>query len=121
MKPAPPTPLATKPLILTPKDEFILKQFSEYRLLTSQEITALCYSNGSHTYARARLSALSGNQDITDKDLAYDYPLYRLGFPTGKRGRNERFFALSLTGARLLHSLGIPGAWYVRPSRLCTY
>jgi len=121
MKPASPTPSATTPLILTPKDEVVLRQFAEYRLLTAQEITALCYSNGSHTYARARLSALSGNQDITAESLTYGYPLYRLGFPTGNRGRNEKIFALSLTGARMLHSLGIPGAWYVRPSRLRTY
>jgi hypothetical protein len=110
-----------KPLIPAPRDEAILKQFAEYRFLTAQEITVLCYSKGSYTYARARLSALSGNRDITDKDLAYDYPLYRIGFPTGNRGRNEKIFALSLTGARMLHSLGIPGAWYVRPSRLRTY
>jgi Replication-relaxation len=109
------------PLILTPKDEEILKQFAKFRLLTAQEITALCYSTGSHTYARSRLSALSGNQDITDEALTYGYPLYRIGFPTGKPGRNEKIFALSLTGARTLHSLGIPGAWYIRPSRLRTY
>jgi hypothetical protein len=135
MKPAPfPHPQPT-PLILTPKDEEILKQFAKFRLLSAQEVTHLCYSGwvgknpnangklptGSHTYARSRLSALSGNQDITDKDVAYDYPLYRIGFPTGKPGRNEKIFALSLTGARILHSLGIPGAWYIRPSRLRTY
>jgi hypothetical protein len=98
-----------------------LKQFKEYRLLTSREITALCYSKGSHTYARSRLSALAGNKDLTDKALTYGYPLLRLGFPTGNRGRNEKIFALSLTGARMLHSLGIPDAWYIRPSRLRTY
>jgi hypothetical protein len=99
----------------------ILKQFEEYRLLTAQEITALCYSTGSHTYARSRLSALSGNQDITAEGFTYGYPLYRLGFPTGNRGRNEKIFALSLTGRRMLDSLGIPDAWYIRPSRLRTY
>jgi hypothetical protein len=109
------------PLILSPKDQHILKLFAKFRLLTAQEITAFCYSKGSLTYARSRLAALSGNQDITDKDLAYGYPLWRFSFPTGNRGNNERIFALSLTGARILHSLGIPGAWYLRPSRLRTY
>jgi hypothetical protein len=121
MKPASPTPSATTPLILTPKDEIILKKLAEYRLLTSQEITALCYSNGSHTYARARLSALSGNQDITAGGLTYGYPLWRWSFPTGNRGRNEKIFALSLTGARMLEQLGYPLPWHVKPSKLRTF
>jgi len=125
MKPAPfphPQPVRAQtgltPLILTPKDEVILKQFSEYRLLTSQEITALCYSNGSHTYARARLSALSGNQDITAEGLTYGYPLWRWSFPTGNRGRNEKIFALSLTGARMRERLGYPLPWHIKPAKL---
>ena len=121
MKPVPFPHPQPSPLILTPKDEAILKQFVEYRFLTAQEVTALCYSKGSLTYARARLSALSGNQDITDEGLTYEFPLWRFGFPTGKRGNNERIFALSLTGSRMLDSLGIPGAWFLRPSRLRTY
>jgi hypothetical protein len=121
MKPASPTPSATTPLILTPKDEVVLRQFAKFRLLTSHEITALCYSKGSHTYARSRLSALSGNQDITDKDFAYDYPLWRCGFPTGNRGRNEKIFALSLTGRQMLERLGIPVSWHMRPEQLRTF
>jgi hypothetical protein len=95
---------------LTTKDETILQAVSEYRFLTAREITALCYSKGSLTYARSRLSALAGNKDLTDKALTYDYPLWRWSFPTGNRGRNEKIFALSLTGSRMLHSLGTPGA-----------
>jgi Replication-relaxation len=110
-----------KPLIPAPRDESILLQFLQYRFLTAHEITALCYSKGSLTYARSRLSALSGNQDITDKDLAYGYPLWRLGFPTGKRGNNERIFSLSLTGRQMLERLGIPVSWHMRVEQLRTF
>jgi hypothetical protein len=121
VKPVPfPHPQPT-PLILTPKDEAILKHFAQWGLLTAREITALCYSKGSHTYARSRLAALSGNQDITDKGLSYDFPLWRWGFPTGKRGMNEKIFSLSLTGSRMLDALGISGAWFLRPARLRAY
>jgi hypothetical protein len=109
------------PLILTPKDEFILQQFAEYRLLTAQEITALFYKHGSHTYARSRLSRLAGNRDLTDDDLTYDYPLYRFGFPTGRLGNHERIFSLSFAGRQLLSSLGIPVSWHFRPAKLRTY
>jgi hypothetical protein len=76
---------------------------------------------GSLTYARSRLAALSGNQDITDKDLAYGYPLWRWSFPSGKRGTNERLFGLSLTGRRMLERLGIPVSWHLRPEQLRTF
>lgn len=109
------------PLIPAPRDEDILKAVAEYHFPTAQEITRLCYSTGSLTYARSRLSALSGNQDITDKALTYDYPLWRIGFPTGKRGNNERIFALSLTGRQMLERLGIPVSWHFRPEQLRTF
>jgi hypothetical protein len=132
---APFPPPQPPPLILTPKDEEILQAFATYRFLTAQEITHLYYSGwvgkklkangsfpiGSLTYARSRLAALSGNQDITDKDLAYGYPLWRAGFPTGKRGANEKILALSLTGRRMLERLGIPVSWHLRPEQLRTF
>jgi hypothetical protein len=122
-------------LILTPKDEAILLQFLKFRSLTAQEITHLCYSGwvgktpkakdsvptGSLTYARSRLSALSGNQDITDKDLAYGYPLWRLGFPTGRRGNQERIWCLSAVGAEIIKRLGHPLPWYLNPAKLRTF
>ena len=136
MKPAPSHKGVPTALLLTPKDENILRLFGKFRLLTAQEITHLCYSGwvgkttpktkdsvptGSLTYARSRLSALSGHQDITDKSLTYGYPLWRVSFPTGKRGTNEKIFALSLTGRQMLEGLGIPVSWHMRPSRLRTF
>jgi hypothetical protein len=108
-------------LILTPKDEDILKYFAEYRFLTAQEITHLCYSKGSLTYARARLSALSGNKDITDKGLNYDFPLWRWRFPTGRAGSQERIWCLSPTGAEIVKQLGRPAPWHINPAKLKTY
>jgi hypothetical protein len=121
MRPVPFPHPQPPPLILTPKDEAILQQFAEYHFLTSQEITALCYSKGSHTYARARCSRLAGNKDLADADLTYEYPLYRWGFPTGRLGNQERIFAISLTGRQILEHLGIPVSFHFRPSRLRTY
>jgi hypothetical protein len=107
--------------MLTPKDEAILQAVATYRFLTSQEITALLFSKGSQTYGRARCSRLAGNQDITDEDLTYDYPLWRFGFPSGRLGNHERIFALSLTGRQILAGLGIPVSWHFRPAKLRTF
>jgi hypothetical protein len=57
---------------------------------------------------------------LTDKALTYDYPLLRLGFPTGKHGNNERIFALSRTGRQMLERLGIPVSWHLRVEQLQT-
>jgi hypothetical protein len=104
-----------KPLILTQKDEAILQQIAEYRFLTAQEITRLCYSQGSHTYARARLSALSGNTDY-----ALGYPLYRLPFPSAQ-GNRERIYTLGSLGREILENLGLNSTWQFKPAKLRTY
>jgi hypothetical protein len=117
MRPVPFPHPQPPPLILTPKDEAIIQAVSQYRFLTAQEITALFYKQGSHTYARSRLSRLAGSKDLTDADVTYDYPLLRFGFPTGRLGNQERIFTLSLTGRQILSGLGIPVSWHFRPSR----
>lgn len=103
------------PLILTSKDEAILKLVAEYHMLTAQEITHLCYSKGSHTYARARLSALAGNTDY-----ALGFPLYRLPFPSA-RGNRERIFTLGSTGRETLENLGLQIDWHFKPAKFRTY
>jgi Replication-relaxation len=120
MSRAPAAKRQPQPLIPSPRDEAILKQFVKYRFLTAQEITRLCYSKASLTFARSRLSALCGNKAITDEDFTEGYPLLRMGFPTGKRGSNEYIFALSLTGRRMLERLGIPVSWHLRIPQLQT-
>jgi hypothetical protein len=119
------------PLILTPKDEEILKYFAEYRFLTAQDIAHLIWVGkpptakasspaSSLTFRRARLSALSGNQDITDEPLTYGYPLWRIGFPTGRLGNQQRIWCLSATGAEIIKQLGHPMPWHVNPAKLVT-
>ena len=125
MNSAPSTPLATKPLILTPKDEEVLKYFAEYRFLNAQEIAHLLWVGktpeakpstpaGSLTFRRARLSALSGNQDITDEPLTHGYPLWRIGFPTGRLGNQQRIWCLSATGAEIIKQPGHPMPWHLK-------
>jgi hypothetical protein len=109
------------PLIPAPRDEVILKQFVRYRFLTAREITALCYSKGSLTYARSRLSALAGNKDVTDDGLTNDYPLWRFGFPTGRLGNQEKIWCLSATGARIIERLGHPLPFYLKIAKLPTF
>jgi hypothetical protein len=117
MNPAP-FPHPQPPLILTPKDEAILQAFATYRFLTSQEIVALLYSQGSKTYGRARCSRLAGNMDVTDKALTYGYPLLRFGFPTGRLGNQEKIYCLSATGARIIERVGHTLPWYLKPAKL---
>jgi hypothetical protein len=114
---AAPKPKPT-PLILTPKDEGCLLALARFRFLTAQEITHLLYSKGSLTYARARLSALAGNKDVTDEDLTNDYPLWRVSYPTGKRGNQERIWCLSATGARIVERLGHTLPFRLKRSKL---
>jgi hypothetical protein len=121
MNSAPAAKRQPKPLIPAPRDEDILKAIAQYRFLTAQEITHLCYSKGSLTYARARLSALCGAQDITDKDFTEGYPIYRFGFPTGRLGNQERIFTISLTGRQILERIGISVPFHLKVAKLRTY
>jgi hypothetical protein len=106
-----PTPQEkTLPLILTPKDEEILRAVYEYRFVTAQDITMLLYSKGSLTYVRSRLAKLSGGRDHAERQY-----LYRFQLPTGKTGNREKVFTLGSLGRETLESLGLKVDWYFRP------
>jgi hypothetical protein len=112
---------AAKTLILSPKDEGMLAAFRVYRYLTALDVAHLgLYSHKSLTFVRERLSRLCGNIDLTDKDFIEGYPLLRFGFP-GVRGNRERIFCLSLSGRKIVESLGYPVSFHVKPAKLATF
>jgi hypothetical protein len=90
MNPAPPSQSNPPPLLLTSRDEEILKLAYKYRFFTYQEILHLLYAKGSRTYVRARASRLAGGHDYTDK-----YYLYRFPLPSAQ-GNRERIYTLGI-------------------------
>lgn len=112
MKPAPfPHPQAP-PLILTGKDEDIVRAAYTYRFLTSQEITALLFAKGSQTYVRERCTRLAGGRDYVDRHYLYRFPL-----PTAQ-GNRERIYTLGSLGRELLESLGLRVDWHFQPHKV---
>ena len=115
MTPAPFPHPQPAPLILSNRDEDILRAVSTYRFVTAKDMCALLYSPKSLTFVRERLSALSGHKDhVTDGS----YPLYRFALPTATIGNRERIYTLSTTGRQILESLGLPVDWHFQPSKV---
>ena len=112
MRSDPPSKTAKSPLVLTPKDEEILRAIYEYRFVTALDIAHLLYAKGSLTYARSCLSQLAGGQDYADRQYLFRFPL-----PTGKAGSRERIYTLGAAGRDWLASIGLPINWYFRPSK----
>jgi hypothetical protein len=105
------TKTATLPLVLTPREEEILRAVSVYRFVTVQDITHLFFSRGSVTYARRMLSRLSGGRDYQEREYLFRFPL-----PSPRRGSPENVYTLGALGREVLESLGQPVAWDSRPS-----
>jgi len=121
MRPAQ-APKAAKRLLvlaLSPKDEAMLAAFPLYRLLTALDVAHLgLYSSKSLTYVRERLARLAGNKDHQDEG----YPLYRFGMPSVPgQGNQERIYALSATGRKIVESMGLPVSWHVKASKMRTF
>lgn len=116
MQPGTVPQLQPTPLILSNRDEDILKAASTYHFFTAKDICYLLYSPNSLTHVRERCAALSGNND---HELGYH--LYRFAFPTAKPGNRERIYTLSATGREILDNLGISVDWHFRPAKLRTF
>lgn len=101
-----------KLLILTNRDEDILRAIYKYHYVTSQDITRLLFSKGSLTHVREILSALSGGEDHQERNY-----LYRFQLPNSSSGNREKVYTLGATGRDLLASLGLSVDWYFRPHK----
>ena len=105
---------ATKSIMLSARDELILRTIWKYRYMTALDITKLLFSDGSHIYNRDNLTALAGGEDL--KENAY---LCRFSLPSTKIGNHERVFTLGVKGRNFLaRDIGLPVNWYFRPYKL---
>lgn len=102
-----------KPLMLTPKDEDILKAIHTYRYVTTLDIAHLLYRPTYLPYVRKRLSRLAGSGDLVPEQFLWRF---WLPSPTGNR---ERIFTLGEKGrAFLAELLGHKIDWRFQPVKL---
>ena len=95
-----------KPLLLTPKDEEILKVINTYRYATTLDIAHLLYRPTYLPYVRKRLSRLSGGADLQP-----DTYLVRFWLPSSV-GNRERIFTLGEKGRAFLREVaGLTVDW----------
>jgi len=85
-----------KPLVISPKDEAILRVFVTYRGLTAEQVTRLLYSSGSLTYVRVKLLELVGEKYLT-----------RFQYPTVSSGTTPFVYTLGPSGIRYLTAIGM--------------
>jgi Replication-relaxation len=100
------------PLILTAREEDIVRAVYAYRFVTAQDITHLLLSRGSLTYARRLLSALCGGRDYQERQYLFRFPL-----PTPSPGSREKVYTLGALGRECVKHAGFPVDWYYRPGK----
>jgi hypothetical protein len=104
----------TRPLILTSRDEEILRALHQYRYMTAEDMAYLLFSPKSIAYVRRRLSRLSGNADFHTHTYLCRFPLPKVGL-----GRPEKIFTLGVKGRDFLQRVwGLPVDWHFRPYKL---
>jgi hypothetical protein len=112
MNTPPPRTKRKTPLIITPRDERILRAIYQYRYMTALDVAYLLFQPSSFTHVREILSALAGGEDLG----THTY-LCRFGLPAV--GNAVRVFTLGAKGRRYLtEELGVPVSWYFRPYKL---
>lgn len=100
-----------KPLILTSRDEKILRAIYAYRYMTILDVAWLLFKPSSKTHVGEILSTLAGGTDLS----THSY-LCRFGLPAV--GNSERVFTLGSKGRSFLAERGLPVTWYFRPYKL---
>jgi hypothetical protein len=83
------TPARKSPLILTPRDEQMLKVLYDSRYMTAEDMAYLRFSPKSHPYVRRRLSRLAGGAALQSNTYLYCFPLPKVGL-----GRPVNIFTL---------------------------
>jgi hypothetical protein len=84
------SPALTKPLILTPRDEQMLKALYDYRYMTAEDMAYLQFSPHTVPYVRRLLARLSGYADFQTHTYLIRFPLPKVGL-----GRPENIFTLN--------------------------
>jgi hypothetical protein len=108
------TPSRKNPLILTPRDEEMLRAIYQFRYMTAKDMAYLLFTPRILNYVRHRLSRLAG-----DKDLATHTYLCRFQLPKVGVGRPEQIFTLGAKGRDFVErEAGLSVDWYFRPSKL---
>jgi hypothetical protein len=100
-----------KPLILTERDEKILRAIYAYRYMTTLDVAWLLFRPTSKNHVGEVLTRLAGG-----KDLQTHMYLCRFGLPSV--GNSERIFTLGARGRSFLSGQGLPVTWYFRPYKL---
>jgi Replication-relaxation len=112
MKPKRTTQPAHPPLMLTPREEDIVRAVATYRFVTARDVTHVFFSPGSLTYARHVLARLCGGREYVERQYLFRFPM-----ASPRRGSPEQVYTLGALGREWLESLGQPVDWYYRPSR----
>jgi hypothetical protein len=102
-----------KPLILTDRDEKILRAIYAYRYMTTLDVSWLLFKPTSKNHVGEILTALAGGKDLQ----THSY-LCRFGLP--KVGNSECIFTLGAKGRRFLTECGLPKKGYFYPSMVQT-
>lgn len=104
-----------KPLILTPRDEKILRAIYAYRYMTVLDVAWLLFKPSSKTHVGEILSKLAGGSDFQ----THMY-LCRFGLPSdgNSTGNAERVYTLGAKGRSFLSERGLPITWYFRPYKM---
>jgi hypothetical protein len=100
-----------KPLILTPRDETILRVIYQYRYMTALDVAYLLFQPSSFTHVREILFALAGGEDFGART-------YLCRFPLPGIGNAVRVFTLGAKGRSFLAKQGFPVHWYFRPYKV---
>ncbi len=102
------------PLILTPRDEQILKAVYTYRYMTAKDLAYLLFSPRILNYVRQRMTRLAGGKDFATHTYLCRFQLPKVGI-----GRPEQIFTLGAKGRDFIErEAGFLVDWYFRPSKL---
>jgi hypothetical protein len=99
-------------MLLTARDEEILKAIWYYRYITARDLNNLLFAKTSITHMRELLARLAGGEDLQ----THNY-LCRFTLPS-QNGTKEKVYVLGARGRRVLQEMGLQASWYFRPNKL---
>jgi Replication-relaxation len=105
------TPARKSSLILTPRDEEMLRALYDYRYMSARDMAYLLFSPRVLNYVRGRMVRLAGGEDFATNSY-----LLRFQLPT-TTNKGEKIFTLGSKGRDFLQQTGLPVDWYFRPSK----
>ncbi len=102
----------SKPLVLTKRDEDILRAVAYYRYMTVDDLCRLLgYAYpASRKYVGKMLARLAGGDDYVERSNLFRFPM-----PDVRAGNSQRIYTLGAQGRSYLQDLGMEIDWYFRP------